>query len=239
MPSNRVLDFTITKHFLVIPRHQACFPEIQPLDPLSLNHFLQSPPFYGLNFAPPTLPQKIECWSPHTQDLRVSSYLISEPMNLLWLFATPWAVAYQASMEFSRQEYWNGLPFPSPGNLLNPGIEPRSPTLQADTTVWATKEAPILFKMRLFHGSSSWVRSFGWTPIQNDWCPYKKINIGLICTEGRWCEDAQEGWRKTELEQYIHKAKNAQDCLPFIRSQEEAKKDSPHRFQRKWGPANS
>ena len=36
-------------------------------------------------------------------------------------------------MEFSRQEYWNGLPFPSPGDLLNPGIEPKSPTLQADS----------------------------------------------------------------------------------------------------------
>ena len=49
--------------------------------------------------------------------------------------ATPWAVAHQAplSMEFSRQEYWSGVPFPSPGNLPNPGIEPRSPTLQADT----------------------------------------------------------------------------------------------------------
>ena len=35
-------------------------------------------------------------------------------------------------MEFSRQEYWNGLPFPSPGDLPNPGIEPRSPALQAD-----------------------------------------------------------------------------------------------------------
>ena len=46
----------------------------------------------------------------------------------------PWTVAYQAppSMEFSRQEYWNGFPFPSPGDLPNPGIEPRSPTLQAD-----------------------------------------------------------------------------------------------------------
>ena len=43
-------------------------------------------------------------------------------------------VAYQApqSMEFSRQEYWSGLPFPSPGDLHNPGIEPRSPALQAD-----------------------------------------------------------------------------------------------------------
>ena len=38
-----------------------------------------------------------------------------------------------SSMEFSRQEYWSGLPFPSPGDLCNPGIEPRSPTLQVDS----------------------------------------------------------------------------------------------------------
>ena len=45
-----------------------------------------------------------------------------------------WTVAHQAppSMGFSRQEYWCGLPFPSPGDLPDPGIEPRSPTLQAD-----------------------------------------------------------------------------------------------------------
>ena len=50
------------------------------------------------------------------------------------LFATPWTVAYQAppSMGFSRQEYWSGLPFPSPRDLPNPGIEPRSPEFQAD-----------------------------------------------------------------------------------------------------------
>ena len=48
-------------------------------------------------------------------------------------FLQPIDVAFQAplSMEFSKQEYWSGLPFPSPGNLLNPGIEPRSPALQA------------------------------------------------------------------------------------------------------------
>ena len=48
--------------------------------------------------------------------------------------ATPWTVAYQAplSVGFSRQECWSGLPFPSPGDLPNPGIEPGSPTLQAD-----------------------------------------------------------------------------------------------------------
>ena len=50
------------------------------------------------------------------------------------LFATPWTVAYQAppSMGFSRQEYWSGLPFPSPGDLPDPGIEPGSAALQAD-----------------------------------------------------------------------------------------------------------
>ena len=48
---------------------------------------------------------------------------------------TPWAVASQAllPMEFSMQEYWNRLPFPTPGDLPDPGIEPRSPALQADS----------------------------------------------------------------------------------------------------------
>ena len=52
------------------------------------------------------------------------------------LFATPWTVAYQVqtSMGFSRQEYWSGLPFPSPGDLPDPGIEPRSPFKQADSS---------------------------------------------------------------------------------------------------------
>ena len=50
------------------------------------------------------------------------------------LFPNPWTIAYQAppSMDFSRQEYWNGFPFPSPGDLPYPGIKPGSPTLQAD-----------------------------------------------------------------------------------------------------------
>ena len=50
------------------------------------------------------------------------------------LFVIPWTGAHQASssMGFSRQEYWSGLPFASPGDLPNPGIEPGSPTLQAD-----------------------------------------------------------------------------------------------------------
>ena len=60
-----------------------------------------------------------------------------QPVKLLGcvqLCATPWTVAYQAppSMEFSRQEYWSGLPFPSPEDLPDPGIELKSPALQAD-----------------------------------------------------------------------------------------------------------
>ena len=55
-------------------------------------------------------------------------------LNRVRLFATPWTEAHQASpsMGFSRQEYWSGLPFPSPGDLPDPGIEPGSPALQAD-----------------------------------------------------------------------------------------------------------
>ena len=58
------------------------------------------------------------------------------------LFVTPWTAAYQAppSMGFSRQEYWSGLPFPSPGDLPDPGIEPRSPALEADAL---TSEHPV------------------------------------------------------------------------------------------------
>ena len=50
-------------------------------------------------------------------------------------FVTPWTVAHQAPrcIGFPRQEYWSGLPFPSSGHLPNPGIEPRSPALQADS----------------------------------------------------------------------------------------------------------
>ena len=57
------------------------------------------------------------------------------------LFATPWTIAHQAppSMGFSRQEYWSGLPFPSPGDLPDPGIQPTSPALEADAL---TSEPP-------------------------------------------------------------------------------------------------
>ena len=55
-------------------------------------------------------------------------------LSRVGFFATPWTIAHQAplSMGFSRQEYWSGLPFPSPGYLPDPGIEPRFLTLQED-----------------------------------------------------------------------------------------------------------
>ena len=64
-------------------------------------------------------------------------FLVSQvkSLSLIRLFVTPWTVAYESppSMGFSSQEYWSGLPFPSPGDLPNPGTEPGSPALQTDT----------------------------------------------------------------------------------------------------------
>ena len=61
------------------------------------------------------------------------------------LFCDPWTVAHQVppSMGFSRQEYWSGLPFPPPGDLPDPGIESRSPTLQADASTSEPPGKPI------------------------------------------------------------------------------------------------
>ena len=71
----------------------------------------------------------------------LSSYLKVKSLSRVRLFVTPWTVAYEASpsMGFSRQEYWSGLPFPFPGDLPDPGIEPRSPTLEAEAL---TSEPP-------------------------------------------------------------------------------------------------
>ena len=66
---------------------------------------------------------------------------VCQSLSHVCLFATPSTVAHQAplSMEFSKQEYWSGLPFLTPGDLPDPGIEPRSPTLQADSLVFESE----------------------------------------------------------------------------------------------------
>ena len=66
--------------------------------------------------------------------LRLSEAIV-KLLSRVQLFATPWTVTCQAppSMGFLRQDYWSGLPFSSPGDLPDVGIEPRSPALQADS----------------------------------------------------------------------------------------------------------
>ena len=66
---------------------------------------------------------------------RLSIYMKERFAQSCQIFVTPWTVACQVplSLEFSRQEYWKGLPFPSPGDVPNPEIKPRSSALQADS----------------------------------------------------------------------------------------------------------
>ena len=80
-------------------------------------------------------PRKIKSDTVSTVKVKVKS------LSHVQLFVTPRTVAYQAppSMGFSRQEFWSGLPFSSPGDLPDPGIEPRSPAFQADAL---TSEPP-------------------------------------------------------------------------------------------------
>ena len=75
----------------------------------------------------------------HRQIVKVKS------LSRVQFFAKPWTVAYQAppSMGFSRQEYWSGIPYPSPGDLPNPGIAPRSPALQEDSLLSEPPGKPL------------------------------------------------------------------------------------------------
>ena len=90
---------------------------------------------------------------------------IVKSLSRVRLFATPWTIAHQAppSMGFSRQEYWSGLPFPSPGDLPDPGIKPRSPALQADTLTSAPPEA-LFTHAQILKGKGSAGHSCVFTP---------------------------------------------------------------------------
>ena len=81
------------------------------------------------------------------------------------LSATTWTVAYKVSpsMGFSRQEYWSGLPFPTPGDLLDPGIELGSPTWQADALPSEPPGKPIV----LIKGITLWI--IPWTERRAWW----------------------------------------------------------------------
>ena len=82
---------------------------------------------------------------------------------------TPQTVAYEAppSMGFSRQEYWSGLPFPSSGDLPDPGIEPRSSALQADALPSKPPGKPELIHSECLLGLSLWWRAGGGESVCN------------------------------------------------------------------------
>ena len=97
-------------------------------------------------------------WTPISHIVRQILYHLShgkaqsgsfKSLSCVQLFGTPWTVAYQAplSMELSRQEYWSGWPFPSPGDLPDPGIEPGSPALQADSWPYGKLKSCYIIKL--------------------------------------------------------------------------------------------
>ena len=103
---------------------------------------------------PPSLPPGTYCYSywAHASWVPLCMCVcLCESLSHVWLFETLWTVAHQAplSMEFSREEYWSGLPFPSLGGLPNPGIKPRSPGLQADSLLSGLPGRPCCDWMEL------------------------------------------------------------------------------------------
>ena len=116
-------------------------------------------------------------------------------LNCAWLLVTSWTIALQAplSMEFSRQEYWSGLPFPSPGDLTDPAIKPGSPAFCRQCfTIWAIIKCLLYtFKKhpRVFPGSINtqgfWMKNFH---------PHGSLDFGhwcytpqsLLCWSGWW-----------------------------------------------------
>ena len=94
------------------------------------------------------------CW-PWWQVGEMETKVKWKSLNHVRLFATPWTIQ---SIEFSRPEYWGGLPFPSPGYLPNPGIEPRSPSLQADSLPAEPQGKAMETKEREYmHLKASWM----------------------------------------------------------------------------------
>ena len=89
--------------------------------------------------------------------LFLNACLHAQSPNRVWLSVTLWTVARQVplSMGFSRQEYWSGLPFPSPGDLPDPGVEHWPSALAARFfTIWAIREALLTAEVSL--GEQQW-----------------------------------------------------------------------------------
>ena len=83
--------------------------------------------------------------------------------SCVWLFVTLWTVAHQGplSLEFSRQEYWSGLPFRPPGDLPDPGMEPKSLTSPALAGGFFTNSATWIIELKNLGSNSEVLSSFG------------------------------------------------------------------------------
>ena len=112
-------------------------------------------------------------------------------LNHVWLFSTPWIVACQAllSMRFFRQEYWSGLPFPSPGNLPNPGMEPGSHALQADSLLSKPPGGSMLHNIDhlfLLKPPTMFLPSISWVNIIKKNILTKILDVYWISWQNHW-----------------------------------------------------
>ena len=105
-------------------------------------------------------------------------------LSCVRLFATPWTISHQAllSMEFSRQEYWSVLPFPSLGDYPHSGIQSRSPALQADSS-------PSRFHNTQYNTGRLWsiiwlLRSISYSPSPKYYTSWKKGNKRILFKDG-------------------------------------------------------
>ena len=132
-----------------------------------------------------------ECWWVAT-NVKGTQHVLAKvkvkSLSGVWLFATPWTVAHQAppSMGFSRQEYWSGLPFPSPGesswpgDLPDPGIEPGSPALQADALPLEPPGKPWCV---VFHPVPRCVAALSGASDEQDW-QWRCCAVGILPGDG-------------------------------------------------------
>ena len=112
------------------------------------------------------LKMRTHCWWESESEVAQSCLTLCNSMDCTAFQAPP-------SMEFSRQEYWSGLPFPSPRDLPHSGIEPGSPALQADRcfTIWATREALLMGGTPNSHYRQCWdtIRYKAWWREEECW----------------------------------------------------------------------
>ena len=173
-------------------------------------------------------PTKKDTLHPRTKEKPQQNCKVKS-LSCVWLFATRWTVAYQAplSMGFSRQEYWSGLLFPSPGGLPNPGIKPRSPTLEGDTLTSEPPGGTIIIKSnpiptvwvthKLENNNTKEVLAVLW----RIWAPYQASQLRIwprdrelpgnltLKASGNWLQSFhgtggnRDSWR-TQTKSYVH-----------------------------------